>query len=368
MKSTRYQAFAKALVAVLLVSGGVLCTQNSLAQSTIVGGSEAEEGQFPWMSCLYLFGEEAVCGGALVHPEWVLTAAHCVFTEDLDLLSFRINSIDAYGELNPNGGAERNISEVHIHPEYNFDDLVGQHVDLALFRLSEPVTDIEPIALPIGMDPEELYQTNTSVNLAGWGLVVEDGINSNPDTLQWVTSNVYDFDGCETAIGNSITDDFFCIGYTEGQTPSGAATGDSGGPAWIYDSEDNATLTGIVHGALWDFTGLDQPGVFVKVANQLEWIDSVISGAPTATLDRDAEIDFRIERRPGKLELIVDGYTGELTISLYSVQGVKLLESIQRASSGMPIEIGTEQAASGYYILQLTTPSGLGAAQKVGIY
>jgi len=358
------QVFIKALGAIVLLSG---LSQKSFAQPKIIGGTEAEQGQFPWMSCLYLFEEEAVCGGVLVHPEWVLTAAHCVFTEDLELLSFRFNSIDAYGELNPQGGAERNISEVHIHPEYDFGDLVGQHVDLALFRLSEPVTDITPINLPIGLDPSELYQTNALVNVAGWGLVVENDTNINPDTLQWVTSNVYDFVLCETALGNSITDDFFCIGYTEGQAPSGAATGDSGGPAWVYDSEDNAILTGIVHGALWDFTGLDQPGVFVKVANQLDWIESVINGASTATLEPDAGIDFKIATHPDKLEIMVDGYTGELNISLYNVQGVKLLESKQR-TSGTPVQMVTDQLAAGYYILQLTTPSGLGSAKMVGGY
>ncbi|MGB6037700.1 MAG: trypsin-like serine protease [Cryomorphaceae bacterium] len=369
MRRVLHQVFAKTFIAITVIAGFALFPRESFAQDAkIIGGTEAEQGQFPWMSCLYLFGEEAVCGGALVHPEWVLTAAHCVFTEDLDLLSFRINSIDAYGDLNPNGGAGRNISEIHIHPEYNFDDLVGQYVDLALFRLSEPVTDITPIALPIGIDPAELYQTNTPVDMAGWGLVVENGTNSNPDTLQWVTSNVYDFGLCETALGNSISDDFFCIGYTEGQAPSGAATGDSGGPAWIYDKENNPVLIGIVHGALWDFTGLDQPGVFVKVANQLDWIESVINGTPTTTLERDAEIDFRIASLPEKLELFVDGYTGELHISLYSVQGVKLLELNRHTSPGMPTAIETGRLTSGYYILQINTEAGIRSAIKVGIY
>ena len=361
------KAFLKAILAIAIISGGLI--QNSFAQQAkIIGGTEAEQGQFPWMSCLYLFEEEAVCGGALVHPEWVLSAAHCVFTEDLELLSFRINSIDAYGELNPDGGVERDITEVIIHPEYDFSDVPGQHVDLALFRLSEPVTDIAPIGLPTDLDPADLYQTNSQVNVAGWGLVVEDGMSSNPDTLQWVTSNVYDFDQCEEALGNAITDDFFCIGYTKGQEPSGAATGDSGGPAWIYDDDDNAILTGVVHGALWDFTGLDEPGVFVKVANELEWIQGIINGDPTPTHERDAEIDFKIATHTDKLELLVDGYTGELNIALYSVQGVKLLESNQQSSPGMPTQIRTDDLASGVYVLQLSTPEGLGASRKVGIY
>jgi len=66
------QVFLKALVAMIVISSGV--SQNSFAQAKIIGGTEAKQGQFPWMSCLYLFGEEAVCGGALVHPEKVMEA------------------------------------------------------------------------------------------------------------------------------------------------------------------------------------------------------------------------------------------------------------------------------------------------------
>jgi secreted trypsin-like serine protease len=340
-----------------------LCAQLPAQNAKIVGGSHAEQGQFPWMACMYLLGDPA-CGGVLVHPEWVLTAAHCLLDEDLEILSMRVNSINAYGDLNPDGGAERNIAEVHIHPEYNFDELVGQHVDLALFKLSEPITNIAPITLPYGQDAAQIYESWSPVNLAGWGFVLVNGNNTNPDTLHWVTSNVYDFEMCEMAVGNNISDDFFCIGYTEGQSPSGAASGDSGGPAWVYDQEDNAVLTGIVHGALWDYTGLDEPGVFVKVAEQLDWIEEVIGAAPVSTFNIDDHIDFGIASLPGKLEIRSDTYAGSLDVEIWSIHGLRLFTSKGEINPGSPISIGTDLLASGYYIVHIKTLSGMAFSQK----
>jgi secreted trypsin-like serine protease len=352
--------------ALFLTTWWSACPEMHAQNAKIIGGTEAEQGQFPWMACMYLLGEPA-CGGVLVHPEWVLTAAHCLLDENLEIFSMRINSIDAYGDLNPNGGAARDIAEVHIHPEYNFDELIGQHVDLALFRLSEPVNGIPPIALPTGLDISTLYESWSPVHVAGWGLVVEEGNNTIPDTLQWVTSNVYDFDMCETAVGNNITDDFFCIGYTEGQTPSGAATGDSGGPAWIYDKEDQAVLTGIVHGALWDYTGLDEPGVFVKVAHQLDWINSVINGTPTPTADLPTERDFRVSLNSERLEVVSSGYSGPVNVILLNIQGVKLAGMTSYISDGDYIHMATNDLTPALYIVYLMTPSGFGFSHKVTI-
>ena len=49
----------------------------------IVGGSNASEGEYPWMVALVDADEESnydgqFCGGTLIHPYWVITAAHCV--------------------------------------------------------------------------------------------------------------------------------------------------------------------------------------------------------------------------------------------------------------------------------------------------
>jgi len=42
----------------------------------IVGGSEASRGQFPWQVAI-IIDDSTFCGGSLISPDWVMTAAHC---------------------------------------------------------------------------------------------------------------------------------------------------------------------------------------------------------------------------------------------------------------------------------------------------
>lgn len=55
----------------------LLAAWGQFQPSSVIGGREAKPHSRPYMVLLQLSGGH-VCGGALVHRRWVLTAAHCL--------------------------------------------------------------------------------------------------------------------------------------------------------------------------------------------------------------------------------------------------------------------------------------------------
>lgn len=209
-KFGRQMKLARGVRVVLLVAAGMVASAAAHAsdgspfQSRIVGGSVATQ-SYPWMASLQVGGRHG-CGGSLIAPQWVVTAAHCVSSG----LSVRIGSNNS-----TSGGQVIPVARAIRHPGYGG---VSGGNDIALLQLSRAVTGIAPVRIAAASPA-----TNASVRLLGWGQTSPYPGGPASTVLKQLDTRVISPSSC----ANYRTGDL-CIYGTISQT---ACYGDSGGPA-----------------------------------------------------------------------------------------------------------------------------------------
>ncbi|XP_042342683.1 transmembrane protease serine 2-like [Plectropomus leopardus] len=228
------------------------------------GGQMASSGAWPWQVSLQVAGSHR-CGGAVISPYWIVTAAHCVArASSPGDWAVYVGILDPSDSLfNP----AYSVSRIIAHEGFNS---VTRMNDIALMRLSKPLditasSNIGPVCLPnVGL--------NITAPQKGWITQFGFTVNGDSGPLQLMEAQVslIETADCNSSIAYNgrISQDMLCARETEAVADK--CHTDSGGPL-VSLSDGVWWLTG---DSIWrgHCTEQNRPGVYGNVTYFLDWI------------------------------------------------------------------------------------------------
>jgi secreted trypsin-like serine protease len=257
----------------------------------IVGGQPVPNGKYRFQAALLAqsFGDNdyqrQYCGGSLISPFAVLTAAHCVEfvggqPGQLPLSDLRV--VVGRTVLTSTQGQKRRVAGISIHPRW---DPATFSFDVAVVHLASPINGIAPVML-VTPGVDALERPGTLATVTGWGNTIQQpagpgggGVNY-PDRMREAQVPITSRAECQTVYtnaGSPIDATILCAGRTNLDT----CQGDSGGPLFFKAAGPGYIQAGITS---WGFgcgaTGF--PGVYTRLSNRGvgNFVLSVTGGVP----------------------------------------------------------------------------------------
>ncbi|KFV65153.1 Urokinase-type plasminogen activator, partial [Dryobates pubescens] len=255
---------------------GPACGQRSISKYfKIVGGSQAEVESQPWVAGIFqnIRGvDHFLCGGSLIDPCWVLTAAHCFHNPPQNKPVYKVFLGKSILNVTDDKEQVFMVDDIISHPDFT-DDTGGNENDIALLRIrttsghcAEESKYVRTVCLP----EKNLYlRDNTRCEIAGYGK--QDFYDIfYAQRLMSATVNLISQTKCKYEYYDNIrvTDNMVCAGDPTWMTD--ACKGDSGGPM-VCEHNGRMMLYGIVS---WGdgCAKENKPGVYTRVTQYLNWI------------------------------------------------------------------------------------------------
>lgn len=235
----------------------------------------AQFGEFPWMAVLFKGKDQYFCGGSLIHPKVILTAAHCVLNLTLDTLSVRLGEWDTVTENEPMPHQQYGVQKMIVHEGYVHKKF---HNDIALLimeKAAELRLNVNTICLP----PKNSIFDDQRCMASGWGTSNFDPEGKYSEVMKKVELPVVPRERCKLLFKATRLGWFFqlhksilCGGGEEGVD---VCKGDGGSPL-ACKLDDQYVQAGIVSWGL-GCGDKDVPAGYTKITKFIDWIETNLS-------------------------------------------------------------------------------------------
>ncbi|XP_043917900.1 chymotrypsin-like elastase family member 2A [Protopterus annectens] len=263
------------LLTSLLVASAYSCgvpSNKPNLSGKVVGGVEAIPNSWPWQISLQINKDGQwyhTCGGSLIDPWWVLTAAHCINQKN----QYRV-ALGKHNLLLEEQGSLA-IAADKLFPHNKFSMIFAANgYDIALVKLAEPVTTTDEIEFGCIPQEEVILPHNYPCYVTGWGLLQAGGTVS--ETLQQAQLPVVNYETC-SKLGwwaTNVKKTMVCAG---GDGVVSGCNGDSGGPLNCQNEEGTWEVHGIVSFGSPLCSQKNKPTVFTRVSAYNSWINEIMT-------------------------------------------------------------------------------------------